>query len=1007
MSSISGISSVTGLKNLQLDDPILLNDAFFQTIIDNVDATLSGVRVRRETPGEGLGFTYEFRNYLPPWQGDMFYTDYLDEYAEVARGITGFISGDAVPWSAPNLDGSGGTFSDQGLLKWIYLQRGYHLGTRANCWQNPLGCTDVIPETILRRYDSRGWMIDLEGNRGITLRGGTMSRFVQPKTLEEYQKKKVPINSSIYPNISSNPWANSRNKLLYYLSVSDAADTTDILSNISVLTTALKYGLEARNGQTGDFVSFSEPNTRIINKDLLDNLKIIGELLVQRVPMIRPDNGTSSQTSTVTWYNVQPQTKYGLNLGGICLFNGPIGQTNDWNNSTGGNTINTWSPQGITAHQGYYLFEGWHNQGVLDYFHTIYGITSDSEVDTAGDKTLVDLFKQGRLLMWKEIFSRVYHTRECRPWFVDWRFFETSSSPYSGRSQRPPGTDQKDLGQFKDDIDTWGYTNNQWLTPLIWATLFAVFLYKYATTNKEKIAAKKVYNLSSEIIAAFILRSIRDQQFKKNEEGSDYNPVGGWLEGRGYAEQSQKDICRFLYCAQKMGDYRFWEMNSNAAEWIDNQWKYFYYTTLPNLLLVNSQSCATNNLDINAWNLHTTESNMFAILCSRHPEPGTTGSAIAEHYRYFAQPYAPLSQLIGYKIWKYSQGVTYAKSLPNWVYIPTEKMMVWHSKIPVPVEQGNFYPNGTLNQTKPFIFSVWTKAHGSYEQKAHKDGGHISVYMGDAPILIETGEVRNYVNDHGDEFIRRNQGVAGHNTMQLGQREPAGWGMEGDVVGYSGTTLEGSFSVNIINQYNRRGLTATSPPPSGPFNGNGSGQVFYTYQIGHCTRSSSWVYDPAQRRADILIEDSVGISGISSGAAPLSQRAYYRYHTGYNKFGVAGHGISTNGYDDIGESLGHGFTYYPKTAGWTTWELAWNTKGVTLYNLNTQWVGTTMTIRGSQPLWVNREIYTSNSFKGSPNRGLCAAQQKHYTVNIGISGSGADPFNLLLETEIVCKAHSS
>jgi len=988
---------------IEIEENFILSQEFFQTIINNVDETLAGIRIRRSTPGQGLGFTYEYGNYLQPWTGNIFYSSFMDDYKDVASGIT-YKASNEIPWNPPNSDGSGGTYSNQGLGRWTYLQRGYHFGTRG-CGGNGIGCNNVIVESLMRRYEPKGWMVDLNGTRGVTLRGGTYSWFVQPKTLEEYQKIKKPLSSN-NPDISTTTWSNFRNKLLFYLSRSDETDTLEYLNNLSYLTNCLVYNTEIQKTQTGDSESFKSTDIQIINKDLQETIKTICSMLKDRKQMIRPNNSASDTSSTVTWFSGQPGIKYGFNLGGICLYNEPIGQTLDWNTSTGASKINTASATGITAHQGYYLYEGWANQGLLNFVHPLLGITTQSSISTEIDKALTT---EIRKLMWREVFSRVYHTREARPWFIDWTLPLVEG--YTPRSLRPPNTNTgSDVGEFREDLDTWGYINNQWINPIVWSTLLAMFLYKYAESDIERNAARKAYNLGTEIIAAFIMRATRDEAAKRAIEGNNYNPVGAFLEGRGYAEQSQDDICELLFASMKIGDYRLWELNGGTGgNWIDNQWKYYYYTNLPNNLRTNSQSDTSSNFENSLYQETTVPSNQHAMLVSRTPTPGTTGSAIAEHYGYFLKPYYPISQLIAYKLWNYAQGVTYSKVLPNWAFISQEKMIVWHSQIPVPYTQADTYPvavaGSFTNTTKPVIFSLWAKAHGSYEMKSHKDAGHVSVYLGDAPILIETGEIRAFGENYPDEFILKHQGVMGHNTMQLGQKHPAGFGTEGTVLNYGGSTLGGFIQMDIKNQYNSRGLTSSNPPPCGGFKtSTGLPLIPYTYQIGTCTRGISWTYDIDNKLGKVYIEDNLGISGISSGATPLNQRVYYRFHTGYNKFGVLGSGISTNGYDDIGESRGKGLTFYPTTSGLTTWEIGWNTRGITLYNLNMNWVGVTMTVKGSQPLWINKEIYTSNSFKKAPNVGLTANQQKHYAINIGITGAG-NPYTLTLNTDLVCRGY--
>lgn len=1006
MSFFTGLSSITGMRSFSFDETPVLDASFFQTIIDNVDATLSGIKIRQETPGQGLGFTYTSGNYLQPWGGDIFYSNYFDEYKNVIEGIT-FISSSAVPWNPPNPDGSGGTLSDEGLRRWIYLQRGYHFGTRG-CAGAGVGCQNIPVSSVIARYDPKGWMIDLAGNRGITLRGGTFSWFIQPKSLEEYQKIKAPL---VGTNVDSSTWANPRNKLLYYLALSDESDTIRLRNDLVYLSSNMCFNTQIQKKQTGDSESFSVNDVKILNKDLEENVKIILDLFKNRGPLVRPTNElTSNSSSTITWYARQPGNKFGLNLGGICLFNQPIGQTTDWNNSTGSSTINTWSPTGITAHQGYYLFEGWANEGLLNFIHPLFGITTESELSVNTDKDWKRIFKDIRALIWKEIFNMVFHTREARPWFVNWNSGFVDGG-YTPRAIRPPDpATGLDLGEFRDDIDVWGHMNNQWLTPMCFCTLLAAFIYKYAKTNKEREAARKTYNLGTEILAAFIMRATREETIKRQNEGINYNPIGAWLEGRGYGEQSQGHVCGVLYTAMKMGDYRLWELAGNTgANWIDNQWKYYYYTNLPNNLLINSQSVSTNNVDINGWQDETTNTNQFAMLVSKTPQPGTTGSAISEHYRYFLKPYSPLSHIIAYKLLTYARGITCEKILPNWAFISQEKMMAWHSQIPVPYTQSDEYPiqvqSSYKNVTKPVIFSVWAKAHGSYEMKSHKDAGHVSVYLGDAPILIETGEIRSFFAS--DEFTLKYAGVMGHNTMQLGQKHPAGFAMEGEVSSYGGTTLNGYINMDIKNQYNSRGLTTTPPPCGGFKTSDLLPLIYYTYQIGNCTRGISWEYDPANKLGTVYIQDNLGISGISSGAESISQRNYYRYHTGYNKFGIAGQGISTNGYDDIGELDGRGLTFYRKNAGGTAWEIAWNTKGITLYNLDMKWVGVTMTLEGDKSLRISREIYTSNSFKDAPDKGLTAEQQKHYAINIGISGPEDEGYSMFLKTTLSCKGHNT
>ena len=883
------------------------------------------------------------------------------------------------------------------------------------------------------------------------------------------------------------------NKLLYVLEDVDQRHTLNVPQYLSLLAQAWRYQREIYQNNSGIIPNIkTQEQIDALNTDILNHLKIYLNEKKTQYPLARPQNGcnpSDGRFSTVPWAYSSTSVPAGLCGPGVRQTPFPLGATADYM-AAEGVTYNTWSPKGWTRDQGMYLFDGWGLQWLLEIMYHMTDAPGNvnpvmSQKQLLADPEWGNILNDVRILMTKEVFDHLKHMEEGRPWYSKRKYWNDGGikDGYVWPSKTyPDGTNwnvtkpfyqqyQTGGGYFYPDVDNKGYiTSNQNVTPMAYRILAAMYLYPYAKKKEERQGLIAAYDAFMEYWASMLERFMYGT--------TEPTQCGHWGEGWAYAAQSMPDFMRVLDLTRRMGDRRLWD-NFNTPDyfnpskkgvqykhWGNNAWKWVLSRIMPNNMIINSGSCNTPGWETtgNWWQFYPYSVLLQAALLAEDTESGSTGSALAEMWDWWRPDVSDEASLQWFTLVKqYKKGPIKDKVLPKGYYTSPEKIFAWKSDIVVPKDHSDwlFGTSSALknNFSKPLIFGIWGKGVGVYEEKNNQDGSHISAYLGDAVLLLETGEPRQLWDGTQpilDYFYTDTYKAKGHNKMQLGERldpaspKPIEWVniRFGDTGGYA--------FIDATDVYNRLGLTGpaygwnnlpegylhqtnskTFYPerngdpnfylshhtrlvpytiPSGPDAGKYAFQP-YQYQIRTCTRGVTWNY--YNNKAKIEIEDIVGISYINPlfpGAAwtytgPYATgpdtRVYYRFHVGYtgasapNVFPFANAGVDT------------GLTFYSiQGTNNKEWNVAWkqpipyNATGGTNYTH----VGITMSFIADQPIRLQKEMTINHSFKYAsrtmPGVGI-TAPSRHYAIDVLLGLSGGvyhDEYNLKLNTILDAQA---
>jgi hypothetical protein len=502
--------------------------------------------------------------------------------------------------------------------------------------------------------------------------------------------------------------------------------------------------------------------------------------------------------------------------------------------------------------------------------------------------------------------------------------------------------------------------------------------------------------------------------------------AGAWIESWGYASQSMDSVIYTLMSMKNMGDRRLWDgkikrgTGVTYSEWINNAWKWDLTRIMPNGLVMNVGSTDADAYTdpSNSYNITGRPLTIASILASENPAPGTPNSALAQTFKMFRKIWGwsglGIFNRYMYEQKLYSESVNDANPVrifKTGYYYPTDQTFSWRSQFIIPIEQfaefGRAYDfeknTGTTLTSKPFVFGIWGKGAGKFDGKAHRDEGHVSAYMGDAIILLDTGEIRE---DTSTSRVFFEKYASGHNRMQLGEFISPYFPRSADISAINLGETGGSIFIDYTNSCNIRSVTAA--PPS-DFTGKGGANDFpigvawgylhnftkraYQYQIQKVTRGISWSYEPYNKVSSyIKITDFVGLSGICGGASGPTDRVYYRFHVGYTG--------ATSG-TDPGFNISEVFGTSKKV-----WNIGWTQStplNIISGGYTCDFVGITMTVQADQPIEISKILASNRAMKWSGNTSFFASQTKHYAIDVRLGLSGAQVHNqnrLNLTTEI-------
>lgn len=930
---------------------------------------------------------------LPLWTGDIFYAPTTGK--KIVEGLTGLPTA-AIGFSGITLGKNMYDVAGQ-MLYYFSLNGGPDGATLLNGNTFNSGITAYFPtDKFLNKYESAGWYTNLDLQRGITSRGGTANWYTRLYSFNDFIKKPYPDYT-----LDASIWANPRNKLLNALGELDEIQSQDIFQDMLNLAAGWKYSLQASQNMVGSrSYSRTDEVARVNNQEILELLRKVLYEIKDHYPLARPRNAVSSSVTT-TWMSVYAGQKQYLGMsGGIRVSPFLIGNTYDYDYTTG-ITYNTYSPNGWTADQGEYLFDGWKRRDLVNTMHLLTGVTlgrmpegisgGQSLSTILGWNTVLDGIKN---LLFKEIYDHVKFYWERRAWFQ-------AVTSNKGRDD-----------EFEGDIDNLGFIQtNQWHEPLCGAIMAIMYIYPLLTSDQHKQAIRAAYNMCTELLAGVLERALWTNP---PEDGA-----GVWIESWGYANQSMDSILWILDTMKNMGDRRLWDLKTKRGTgitysvWANNAWKWAQSRIMPNGLIINCGSTDSDSYtdNSNSYNITGLPLTHAAVLVSEYPPKGNNLSAQAQMFNVFRKTWGwwglGTSSLYFYEQKLYAESVNNTptvRAFKRGYFYPDDQTFIWNSDFIVPSEQFsqpgygfNYETNTNITLTsKPFVFGLWGKGAGKFDGKAHRDEGHVSAYMGEAIILLESGEIRA---DHSTARALFEKEDTGHNRMQLGGLRRYSWPRPAKITQLFLGDTGGFIFMDTTTSYNTQSLTAAVGPystngmPFGPATEDQSLKYYYQYQIGKVTRGVSWSYEPYNNVSSyIRFTDYVGISGICAGASGPTDRIYYRFHAGYTG--------ATSGFDNrfvIGSVPGTNNKKW--TVGWTA-SIGLNTLpgGYTC-----DYVGITFTFTGDQPLGITKILASNRGMQWSANVADVAKQTKNYAIDVRLGLSGASVHNenvLNLITEI-------
>jgi hypothetical protein len=263
-------------------------------------------------------------------------------------------------------------------------------------------------------------------------------------------------------------------------------------------------------------------------------------------------------------------------------------------------------------------------------------------------------------------------------------------------------------------------TSNQWIDPNSAAVLACLHL------RDERL--RPVHDMA----AGNLRRSLGSLQ-----------PDGAFLEGMAYAQMSLPALFRAADAMARAGDRRLSDL-----PFTQNAWRWMLHMQMPGGNVVSSGDCRLSVLPNWATAAPLDSLALAAVaspspeavssLRSLFPECGIWGSAAAYAGRLAEVAPRPVP------------------AVQPWASFPSQQMVTWRESWSRPGDASR-------------ELGVWVKGGTRLERShGHRDQGHVSVFLGSTPILMERGTC-----DYGDQSYRSEYASArGHGIMQVDPVEP-------------------------------------------------------------------------------------------------------------------------------------------------------------------------------------------------------------------------------------------
>jgi hypothetical protein len=220
-------------------------------------------------------------------------------------------------------------------------------------------------------------------------------------------------------------------------------------------------------------------------------------------------------------------------------------------------------------------------------------------------------------------------------------------------------------------------------------------------------------------------------------------PDGAFLEGMAYAQMSLPALFRAADAMARAGDPRL-----SDRPFTQNAWRWMLHMQMPGGNVVSSGDCRLSVLP-NWATAAPLDSFALASVASRSPEAVPSLRSLFPSCGIWSSAASYASRIAG-------TAPRPAPSLDRWAYFPSQQMVTWREAWSRPGDSSR-------------EIGLWVKGGTLLERShCHRDQGHLSVYSGSMPILMERGTC-----DYGDPSYRTEYASArGHGVMQIDPVEP-------------------------------------------------------------------------------------------------------------------------------------------------------------------------------------------------------------------------------------------
>ena len=265
--------------------------------------------------------------------------------------------------------------------------------------------------------------------------------------------------------------------------------------------------------------------------------------------------------------------------------------------------------------------------------------------------------------------------------------------------------------------------SNQWIEPSLALARACLFL-----KDRRLDAA---YNLATENLASSL---------------ATFSEDGAFAEGVTYASMTVGPMFDLLDEMARSGDLR-----CQQYPYVRNAWKWFLHMHMPGGRYVN---CFDSRMGfVPAWALRTPLPSLISAAM------GSGDPLAVERLRSFFPVGDASLTAVRYQAAIGAAGAPAAAlgDLPTYAHFPSQALLTWRSRWEAPSGQ----------QT---AMGVWVRGGSITDSHSHRDQGHLSVYWGSRPILIEAG-TPDYSNP---DMEPKYASAAGHSIMQVSELRPRG-----------------------------------------------------------------------------------------------------------------------------------------------------------------------------------------------------------------------------------------